>query len=95
MDWKSILTQVVSSGILTGGSRGVSLPNIPFPTMGGEFFWNTLAEYNGWRMQQNMFTQHIRIIDPDNIRRAWGDFDGMKRLFDSCSEADVPNGFSF
>lgn len=41
-----------------------------------------------------MFTQHIRIIAPDNIRRAWGDFDRMKRLFDSYSKADVPSGFS-
>ena len=24
----------------------LSLPNIPLPTMGGEVFWNTLAEYN-------------------------------------------------
>lgn len=40
-----------------GGSRSkelldildmeLSLPNIPFPTMVDEVFWNTLVEYNG------------------------------------------------
>ena len=24
-----------------------SLPNIKFPTMGGSFFWNDMAEFNG------------------------------------------------
>ena len=24
----------------------IEMPNIPFPTMGGEVFWTTLAEFN-------------------------------------------------
>ena len=59
--------------------KEISLPNIPFPTLGGEMFWNTTVEYNGWRLQQNMITQHARILDPDNIRRAWGTYAGMER----------------
>ena len=57
---------VVESGVVD------SLPNVPFKTMGGKVFWNDLQEYNGWRLQKNMLTRHCRILDPNNIRRAWG-----------------------
>ena len=55
----------------------ISLPNIPFPTMGGKVFWDTLAQYNGWRLQQNEITKHCRILDPNDVRRAWGTKNGM------------------
>ena len=57
------------------------MPNIKFPTMGGEVFWTDLAEYNGWRVQQNSFTKHCRILDPENIRIAWGGEDKIIELF--------------
>ena len=59
----------------------LSFPNIPFPTMGGKVFWLTLKEVNGWKLQRNSFTQHYRILDPDNIRQAWGNEKAMLRLF--------------
>lgn len=62
-----------------------SMPNINFPTMGGILFWNDIANVNGWRMQQNTLTQHIRILDPDNVRRAWGGLDAMERIFDKIA----------
>ena len=49
-----------------------TLPNIPFPTMGGKVFWSTIEEKDGWKVQKNTFTQHCRVLDPKNIRRAWG-----------------------
>lgn len=60
----------------------LSLPNVPFPTMGGEVFWNTLEEYNGWKLQQNMITHHARILNSDNIRIAWGTINGMEKAMD-------------
>lgn len=48
------------------------MPNIATKTMGGEVFWNTLASSNGWRLQKNKLTSHCRIIDPSDVRRAWG-----------------------
>lgn len=60
----------------------LSFPNISFPTMGGEVFWNTLAEYNGWKLQQNMITHHARILDSNNIRIAWGTINGMEKAMD-------------
>ena len=60
----------------------LSLPNIPMPTMGGEVFWNDIASYNGWRLQQNMITHHARILDSNNVRIAWGTINGMKKAMD-------------
>lgn len=57
--------------------KGLAMPNIPFPTMGGHVFWNELANVNGWRLQKNMVTGHCRILDPDDVRRAWGGEDAL------------------
>lgn len=63
-------------------NQELSLPNIPMKTMGGEVWWTNLAEYNGWRLQQNMVTHHARILDPDDVRRAWGTYNGMRTAMD-------------
>lgn len=60
----------------------LSLPNIKFPTMGGNVFWITLAECNGWKLQQNDFTHHARILDNNDVRIAWGTINGMYKALD-------------
>ena len=65
--------------------RNVSMPNIPFPTMGGLVFWNNIAECNGWKIQQNMLTHHARIIDSNDVRIAWGTLDEMKDLLEDLA----------
>lgn len=57
--------------------KEISLPNIPMPTMGGEIWWRTIAEYKGWKIQQNYITHHARILDDKNVRIAWGTLNGM------------------
>ncbi len=57
--------------------KGISMPNIPLRTNGGKVFWNELANVNGWRLQKNTVWGTCRIIDPDNIRRAWGGEEAM------------------
>lgn len=47
-------------------------PNAPFKCQRDFKLWLTLAEWKGWCLQQNGFTKHCRILDPDDIRRAWG-----------------------
>lgn len=66
--------------------KSISLPNINFPTMGGVIFWNNLASYKGWRIQQHTITQHCRILDPDNVRRAWGNMEGMEKIFKKLAD---------
>jgi uncharacterized protein YxjI len=46
-------------------------PNLPTKTLGGQVFWQTIESTNGWKLQQNIFTEHYRIIDSQNIRQAW------------------------
>ncbi|MBI6875195.1 hypothetical protein [Clostridium aciditolerans] len=57
--------------------------NIPTKTLGGKVFWYTLKSKNGWKLQQNKFTFHYRILDPENVRRDWGtDLDDINKAFD-------------
>ncbi|KOP70513.1 XRE family transcriptional regulator [Lysinibacillus sp. FJAT-14745] len=37
-------------------------------TMGGYIWWKNLSEYNGYRLQQNVISQHFRILDTENYR---------------------------
>lgn len=55
----------------------MDMPNINFPTMGGIFFWNDIYEIDGWRVQQHTVTKHCRVLDQDDIRKAWGTEDKM------------------
>lgn len=47
-------------------------PNLPTPTLGGRQLWGDVAWFQGWRIQQHVFTRHYRLLDPRNIRQAWG-----------------------
>lgn len=60
----------------------LSLPTIKFPTLGGNVFWITLAESNGWKIQQNTITKHARILNDKNVRIAWGTINGMEKALD-------------
>ena len=55
------------------------MPNVATDTMGGQVFWNTLSDVNGWRLQQNKVFGNYRIIDPNNITKVWG---GEKAILD-------------
>lgn len=60
----------------------LEMPNIPMKTMGGHTFWTTLAEFDGYRLQQNQVTHHARILDSDDVRIAWGTLNGMEKALD-------------
>ena len=64
----------------TSLERGEGI-NIPTPTFGGTVFWNTIGRNNGWTMQQNMMTGHVRILNPNGIRVAWGAENVMRAKF--------------
>ncbi len=46
--------------------------NVPTYTFGGKQLWTDYVHFRGWRIQQNAYTKHFRLIDPRNIRQAWG-----------------------
>ena len=72
--------------VTSGNINNISMPNIPFPTMGGKVFWNELAACKGWRLQKNMITGHCRILNPDDIRVAWGGEDAIMKLFQNLNK---------
>ena len=42
---------------------------IDYPkTWGGSILWSTKTEKNGYRIQQNMFSRHYRLLNPENRR---------------------------
>ncbi len=69
--WTSSL---LLAGCQSSGKHGQmeTYPNLPFPTMGGRQLWADVNWYAGWRVQQNVWTGHCRLLDPENRRRAWG-----------------------
>jgi hypothetical protein len=58
------------------------MTNIEFPTLGGHVFWTDLVCVNGWRLQRNNVFGNCRILDPDDIRKAWGGQDAMVQIFE-------------
>ena len=56
-------------------------PNVEMPTAGGKVFWTDLECKNGWKLQFNPVTGYSRILDENNIRKAWGSSSVMKEKF--------------
>ena len=46
--------------------------NLKFPTLGGRQFWGDVVNFRGWRIQQHVYSRHFRLLDPKDIRHAWG-----------------------
>ena len=44
------------------------------PTLGGKVFWGDNFIYAGWRIQENVVTGHHRLLDPGDVRQAWGTY---------------------
>ena len=63
-----------------------SMPNIKFKVLNKKVFWTTLAECNGWELQQNTFFKQARIINSDDERIAWGTINGMEKALDKWVE---------
>jgi len=57
--------------------------NIEVPTLGGLQFWGDEMVYCGWRIQRSALDGHCRLLDPRDIRRAWGTYEECERAFRS------------
>ena len=51
-------------------------------TLGGKVFWENIVEHAGWRLQKNKLMTNCRILNPEDIRVAWGGESSMRRAFD-------------
>lgn len=63
-------------------SKANDLPNINAPTLGGKQFWRDTYLHAGWRIQENVLTGHSRLLDPENVRHAWGDYSDARTAFE-------------
>lgn len=91
MDYSKVISEVIKHGptlIELFQNDGLDMPNINMPTMGGEVFWNDIYKIEGWRVQQNTITKHCRVLDPDNVRRAWGSEKQMIKNLEKLEQAN-------
>ncbi len=60
------------SASLASSIRRTVEDEISMKTLGGGQFWGDVVFFHGWRIQQNVFTKHFRLLDEHDTRHAWG-----------------------
>ena len=55
-------------------------------TRGGRQFWSDVRFFRAWRIQQNIFTKHFRLLDPDNRRHCHGTLDKCAKALRTVRE---------
>ena len=60
----------------------LSQVNVPMKTLGGRQLWGDVHFFQSWTIQQNVITGHFRLLDPRDVRHAWGSFDLCKEKLD-------------
>lgn len=74
-----------SDSLLAIFDKELNMPNIKLPVMNGGVFWNDLAEFRGWKLQQNTVTHTARILNSEGERIAWGSLEGMEKALDTMA----------
>ena len=57
-------------------------------TLGGRQFWGDVQFFHGWRIQQNIFTRHYRLLDSNDNRYAWGSLEDCRGALAKVRERD-------
>ncbi len=52
--------------------KDLAMPNVKTPTLGGKQLWTDYRWRLGWHIQKNALTGHWRLLDPQQVRHAWG-----------------------
>lgn len=66
---------VVGLALFVGGSRDGERMNVLAPTLGGTQLWNDEILQGGWRVQRLIASTRCRLLDPFDVRHAWGEDD--------------------
>ncbi|MHA1153691.1 MAG: esterase/lipase family protein [Alphaproteobacteria bacterium] len=61
--------------------------NLPAPTWGGNQMWRDSLVFAGWRIQENALTGSFRLLDPGDIRRAWGTYVQCRERLDDLKRS--------
>jgi pimeloyl-ACP methyl ester carboxylesterase len=62
--------------------------NWQLPTLGGRQLWGDVLNFRGWRIQHNVLTGHCRLIDPVDVRHAWGTEEQCRTMLQGIKERD-------
>lgn len=60
--------------------------NIPMKTLGGRQLWGDVYFLHGWTIQKNVITGHFRLLDPRDVRYAWGSLETCRTRLDAIRE---------
>lgn len=63
--------------------HGSGQPNVPLPTLGGAQLWADVCWCAGWRIQRHALDGHHRLLDPQDVRRAWGEAAACRAVLES------------
>lgn len=77
---KKQFRDLVRSGKIAGRCRTRCTMNLPIPTAGGSVFWDSYR-VNGWKLQENTVFGNWRILDPGDVRQAWGTIEAQLDAF--------------
>lgn len=80
--WAIMLVAAMVPCRVAAQSRQAGNLNLATPTGGGKQFWTDRLVHHGWRIQQNVYTGHCRLLDDNDVRRAWGTRDQCQKAFD-------------
>ena len=70
-----LLASVLSDPVLGQDDEPKSRFNLKLKTLGGQQFWTDLLIISNWKIQRNEMTEHCRLIDSNNYRHAWGNYE--------------------
>jgi predicted alpha/beta hydrolase family esterase len=76
------------TGLLPGSPVVATLMRLPGRTLGGDQFWADEFVRSGWRIQRNAFSDHYRLLDTNNYRRALGTYEACRARFNELAEAE-------
>jgi hypothetical protein len=62
---------------------GTGPVNVATGTLGGKQLWADREVLAGWRVQENVITGHCRLLDPANVRKAWGAFESCRTALEA------------
>ncbi len=57
-------------------------PNLPTKTLGGTQLWADVWYRHDFRIQEHAIAGHHRLLDPHDVRRAWGSFEHCKAVLE-------------
>lgn len=67
-------------------SKDESALNADTKTFGGKQFWTDELVFYDWRIQRNAVSGHYRLLDDQDVRRAWGKYDDCLQVLNKVKQ---------